>query len=157
MTKEKKQEYTLRISNANKTQMIEILYEILEEYLKDAIECKELSDREGFHGYLVKSQAVIRELIQSINRESEIAGKLFSLYIFFQKEISAADVAYDTERPKALIRLTEKLKSAYIELSKRDESGPVMKNAEAMFAGLTYGKESLVVHINTDRNRGYSV
>ena len=38
MKKEKKQEFTLRISRANKTQMIVILYDMGLTYLEDAVE-----------------------------------------------------------------------------------------------------------------------
>ena len=38
MTQEKKQEFTLKISQANKTQLITILYEMVIEYLNDAID-----------------------------------------------------------------------------------------------------------------------
>ena len=38
MTLEKKQEFTLKISEANKTQMITIIYEMVMYYLDEAIE-----------------------------------------------------------------------------------------------------------------------
>ena len=36
MTDEKKQEFTLRITSANKTELVEILYEMLLVYIDDA-------------------------------------------------------------------------------------------------------------------------
>ena len=41
MKKEKKQEFTLRITRANKTQMVVILYDMVLTYLEDAIEAFE--------------------------------------------------------------------------------------------------------------------
>ena len=38
MTLEKKQEYTLKITQANKTQMITIIYEMVMDYLNDTID-----------------------------------------------------------------------------------------------------------------------
>ena len=37
MTQEKKQEFTLKISQANKTQLITILYEMIIEYLNETL------------------------------------------------------------------------------------------------------------------------
>ena len=36
-----------------------------------------------------------------------------------------------------------KLLTAYRELAGQDESGPVMQNSQTVYAGLTYGKNSL--------------
>ncbi len=157
MTKEKKQEYTLKITRANKSQMVEILYEILEEYLMDAKNSYDNNDKDGFHDYIIKATAVIKELNQSINWESDLARRFFSIYIYFQKELALADIYFDINRVEIIMRLVSKFKKTYEEVSKIDTSEPVMKNTETMYAGLTYGKESLVVHINGDRNRGYSV
>ena len=46
MKKEKKQEFTLRITKANKTQMIVILYDMVLEYLKDSLESLEKESSE---------------------------------------------------------------------------------------------------------------
>ena len=44
MKKEQKQEFTLRITRANKTQMIVILYDMVLVYLEDSLEAFEKED-----------------------------------------------------------------------------------------------------------------
>ena len=47
MTSEKKQEYTLKITNASPTGIIVILYDLAIDYIKDAGDCIEKGDHEG--------------------------------------------------------------------------------------------------------------
>ena len=48
------------------------------------------------------------------------------------------------------------LKEAYEVLAIQDQSGPVMQNTQAVYAGLTYGKDDLTENM-TDQgtNRGF--
>ena len=52
-----------------------------------------------------------------------------------------------------------KLKNAFVEVAKQDDSGPVMQNTQQIYAGLTYGKGSLneVLLSGNESNRGYRV
>ena len=56
MTKELKQEYTLKITQANKTQLVVILYEMLLTYLEDAVSAHEKNDRAGFRDGIRKAR-----------------------------------------------------------------------------------------------------
>ena len=51
MTRELKQQYTLRISQANKTQMVVILYEMLLIYVEEAMQAHEQGDKYMAHRY----------------------------------------------------------------------------------------------------------
>ena len=54
MTQEKKQEYTRRITQANKTQMITILYEMVLDYFADSLDALSFGkkqDGEKFFSY----------------------------------------------------------------------------------------------------------
>ena len=83
MTQEKKQEYTLKITQANKTQMITILYEMVIDYISDAEEAMDLGKRDLTERNLQYAQSVIDELIRSVNRRIELGRMLHKLYIFF--------------------------------------------------------------------------
>ena len=48
MTKEMKQNYTLRISQANKSELVVIVYEMLLTYIEDAKAAHANGDTEGF-------------------------------------------------------------------------------------------------------------
>ena len=98
MTQEKKQEYTLKITQANKTQMITILYEMVIDYISDAEEAMSLGKRDLTERNLQYAQSVIDELIRSVNRRIELGRMLHQLYIFFKKELTAAGVHNSRER-----------------------------------------------------------
>lgn len=156
MTKEMISEYTLRISEANRTQMVEILYELLLEYISEAESDFENKAYDAFSADLEHAVAVVRELSASINTESKLSGTFFSLYIFISKELTLSGVKRNIDTLKRIRPMIEKLRDAYSELAKRDGSVSLMSNSEKVYAGLTYGKESLIVHIN-GQNRGITV
>ncbi len=157
MTKELKQEFTLRVSQANATRMIVILYEILMEYINEARECLGSGNLEGFHDAITHSICCLRELSSSINFDNEMSGNLLSLYVFCTKELTKANLHNSGEELYHVEIIIQKLHKTYLELAQRDTSSPVMKNTQVVYAGLTYGKESLIVNLSQDVNRGYSI
>ena len=98
MTLEKKQEYTLKITQANKTQMITILYEMVTDYLSEAIQNMSAGEKDEAGRCLTAAQNCIDELIHSVNHEYELGRNLFEIYIFSKKELLAAGVSGQTER-----------------------------------------------------------
>lgn len=157
MTKELKQEYTLKVSRANGSEMIVILYEILLEYIAEARACHGNHDIEGFREAIVHATSVLRELSSSINFENEMSGNLLSLYVYCTKELSKASIHNSAEELYHVEIVIQKLHKTYEEVASKDKSAPVMKNTQEVYAGLTYGKESLVVHLNQNYNRGFTV
>lgn len=155
MTKERKQEYTLRISQANRTQLVVILYEILLDYLEDAKEAHRQQDHDLFASSIYKSESCIRELIASLHMEYTPAGNLFQLYVYAIKELSKAVLHNSTEEIHHVETMMTRLHDAYETISKEDTSAPVMKNTQSIYAGLTYGKNQLMESLsNEGRLRG---
>ena len=79
MTKELKQQFTLRISQANKSQLVVILYEMMITYLDEAKEAYDRQDRAGFREGIRKSRGCLMELMSSLHFEYEVASNLLSL------------------------------------------------------------------------------
>ena len=158
MTREKKQELTLRITQANKTELIEILYEMILCYIEDAMAAHEDDDRPLFREAIRKTRGCFNELLASLNLEYELATCLLQLYLYCVKELALADVKNQTENLSHIVKVVEQLKDAYIELAKQDTSAPVMQNSQVIYAGLTYGRGELTENL-TDQgpNRGYLV
>ena len=157
MTKEAKQEYTLRISNANRSQLVVIIYEMLLDYLDDSRKAVDDNDEKQFHDSIRKAINCIRELSDSINYEAKTAGNILSLNVYCIRELSAADIHLDKDRIDGVIKIMKKLYEANKEAAKADRSSPVMNNSQSVYAGLTYGKESLVVNLNDTQNRGFTI
>ena len=69
MTKECKQQFTLRISQANPTEMIVILYEMLLCYLEEAKQALESGENDLFKEGIRKARGCVNELIASLHME----------------------------------------------------------------------------------------
>lgn len=156
MTKEKKQEFTLRITQANKTELIEILYEMVLSYLDEAVNAYERQNRAEFREAIRKTRGCFSELLASLNLEYELAVNLLQLYRYCNRELTLADVKNSCEHLQHIRPIMEKLQAAYAELAKQDTSGPVMQNSQTVYAGLTYGRGELTENMaDQGINRGF--
>lgn len=158
MKKEKKQEFTLRITQANKTQLIVILYDMTLVYLEDALEAFEKKEDKEYKWNIERAKDCIDELINSLHPEYEIAGILKSLYFFYKRELTTAAVQKKKELIQPVMQMIQELKESYAQVSAQDTSAPIMENAQTIYAGLTYGKTSLNVDLSDQgTNRGFFV
>ena len=156
MTKECKQQFTLRITQANKTEMIVILYEMVLTYLSDAEEAFKKGEIAAFREALRKTRGCIGELLASLNLEYELAARLLSLYLYCNRELVKADIRKESEPLTHVRSVIEKLLAAYRELAGQDTSGPVMQNSQTVYTGLTYGKNKLSEDMTEESaNRGF--
>lgn len=157
MTNEQKQEFTLRISQANRSELVVILYEMLDIYLNDAKDDLKNSKDEEFHDSIRRCMGCVRELTASINPESKVSGELLSLNVFAMRELASADRHHSQKELDEVGRIMHKLKDAVKKSAKLDSSSSIMRNSQSVYAGLTYGKDSLVVNVNSAQDRGYIV
>ncbi|MBQ7954713.1 MAG: flagellar export chaperone FliS [Lachnospiraceae bacterium] len=156
MTREKKQELTLRITQANKTELIEILYEMVLCYVDDAVKAHENGDRAEYRDSIRKTRGCINELLSSLNLDYNLAMNFLQLYLYCNRELALADVKNDCEHLEHVHRVVGKLQEAYVELAKQDTSGPVMQNSQTVYAGLTYGRGELTENMaDQGMNRGF--
>jgi flagellar protein FliS len=72
---------------------------------------------EKINAAMGRVQDVITELMASLDFESggEIAKNLFSLYIFFNREIMEANIAKDAKRIKSVRDMLDDLRGAWVE------------------------------------------
>lgn len=156
MTKEKIQDFTLRISKANKTEMIAILYDMGIQYLSDASDDLKVGKKEDFRVNVNRAKNVNKELMASVNVSKDLGLEFISLYVFCNKELTKAFLDYDSEIVERIIKVYTNLSEAYNAVSKNDTSGSVMGNSEKVYSGLTYNK-SLLNNLVTDvsSSRGF--
>lgn len=158
MTKELKQQYTLKITQANKTQLTVILYEMLLIYLEEAVSAHKEQDRAGFRDGIRRARGCLKELMMSLHFEYEPAANLWQLYLYANKELARADMRNSTEELSHVTMIMKKLHDAYEKISVHDASAPVMANAQTVYAGLTYGKNSLTENLaDQGSERGFRV
>ena len=157
MTNEKKQAFTLRITSANSTELIEILYEMLLEYVDDAKAAIEKNDINEIHDSIRKARGCLRELMESIDFEYDLAGYFMSLYAYVNKELLLAEIRKDIKIFDNVKVVIEPLRDTYIELAKLDKSEPVMQNTQKVTAGLTFSKGNINESLDEQSNRGFYV
>lgn len=157
MTNEKKQEFTLRITSANRTQLVEILYEMLLEYVEDAKKAIEENNITETHDAIRKARGCLRELMESIDFSYDISGNLLSLYAYVNKELLLAEIRKDVSVFDNVKTVIEPLRDTYIELAKKDTSEPIMMNAQTVTAGLTYSRKEINESLSEQSNRGFYV
>ncbi len=158
MTKELKQEYTLRITQANKTQMITILYEMVLLYIDEAEEALDGGNKVEYKSAIRKIRGCMNELVASLNFDYELAHNLMQLYLYVSKELVKASSHYDRENLEHVRLVIGQLHQAYKELERQDKSAPVMGNTQTVYAGLTYGRNTLTENIaDPAANRGFCV
>lgn len=158
MTKELKQEYTLRITQANKTQLITILYEMVLLYLDEAKEALQTENKADYKNAVRKIRGCMNELTASLHFEYELAQNLLQLYLYINRELVQASIHYETENLNHIEMIIKELHKAYKELEKQDTSDPVMGNTQTVYAGLTYGRNTLTENIaDVSANRGFFV
>lgn len=158
MTKEEKQEFTLRITQANATEMIVILYDMTLMYIEEAKEADSMGDATAYREGIRKIRACINELIQSLHLEYEIAGNLYKLYLFCIRRLAYAEVRKDARVLGEVETVIVQLRDAYAQIAPQNTAAPVMSNAETVYTGLTYGKGALTKDMtNQSSNRGMLV
>lgn len=158
MTRELKQEYTLRITQANKTQLITILYEMALLYIDEAKEAIEAGNRTDFKDAVRRIQGCMCELMDSLYLEYEVAQNLLQLYLYVNREVAKSALHNSAENLEHARLVLEKLAEAYRQIESQDLTGPVMGNTQTVYAGLTYGKDTLTESAaDPDVNRGFCV
>lgn len=158
MTKELKQEFTLRITQANKTQLITILYEMILLYLDEAKAALETEDMSAYKNAIRKIRECMNELTASLHFEYELAGNLLQLYLYINSELVQASIRKKAENLDHVEMVIKGLHAAYQQIETQDTSQPVMGNTQAVYAGLTYGKNTLTENIaDPDGNRGFCI
>ena len=157
MEKERLQEFTTRVTQANRSELVVIMYEIMESDMRSARQAMANNNIMLFEKECRHAQRVLNELMATLDYHYVLAYDLLSLYSYMNKKLIAALIKRDEKPFLEVERIIEKLKAAYEQVSKQDVSGPMMKNTQQIYAGLTYGRGTLnesSIDANV-RNRGF--
>ena len=143
----KKKEYTARIAQANRSELVVIIYELFLVAMEDAEESFAKGELSEGVRYVKRAEGFLQELMGSLDRRYVYEQLIFS--VIRQKLVNGETVK----------EVMGKLKEAFIQVAKEDKSSPVMENTQQIYAGLTYGKGSLneVLLKGNESNRGYWV
>lgn len=157
MEKDKIQEFTLRVTQASKTELVVILYDIILSDIKEANRHLMEGNELVYCQELKHAGKCVNELMATLDYRVSLSRDLLSLYSYVNKTLIAAQMKKDASLLNCVVSVITKLQIAFTEVSKQDTTGPVMKNAQQVYAGLTYGKGTLnESYLNSyDQNRGF--
>ena len=132
--------FTRRITSANKSEIIVIIYDIIEENLALAKKALAEGDRETYRNEIKQAISFVKELLVSLDMNYEVSKNLASLYIYVSRCLNFALVSGKKEEIEAAEKVLRKLGDSFREVAKTDESKPIMENTQRVYAGITYGR-----------------
>lgn len=155
MTNEKKQEFTRRISQANQSELVVILYDLFFYYIDEAQQALEKEGRKAFRVSLNRAHDCLNELILSLHMETDLAKAIYQVYLFVSRKIGQAAGSCRAEELSDAVRLMRSLYETYKTDAVHDTSEPVMNHSQAVYAGLTYGRDCHHENQAAAENRGF--
>ena len=157
MTREQIQEYTLKITRANRSELIVIVYELAIQYIDTAVLAYDANDFDGFSRNLKYSGKCVSDLLEALDFNYEPAFPLMRIYVFISKQLSLAPIKKDKDMVVDVRDILIKLKKSFEDIASQDDSKALMSNTQDVYAGLTYGRNSLNESLNGSANRGFCV
>lgn len=157
MDKEKLNAYAARVAQANRSELVVIIYEAF----LDSVDAGKKLLGEGkiseCRREIERARGFLTELMGSLDFSYTISHYLRRLYVFAYHELCQGIALRDAEYFTHAESIISKLLPAFKEVSAQDSSAPVMQNAEPIYAGLTYGRDRLNenIGVNVDMNRGF--
>lgn len=127
MTKENIKDYSININQATRTGLVVITYNIIVDYLDDAMAAFAKKDMDGFRGAIRKAKPFLAELTKALDMKYPISGNLMSIYLFMNKSLVKADIKLDTTEIPRIKKMLIQLRDAFIEVGRNDEPDPVMQ------------------------------
>lgn len=157
MDKERLQEYAARVSQANRSELVVVIYEVVLSSIAESRRFLEAGDTEAARVESRRARGMITELMASLDMQYEISHYLRQLYIYAYHEICHAVAERKPELYDHASDIFSGLLPSFQEVAKQDDSGVVMKNVQQIYAGLTYGKGSLneTIGVGVNVNRGF--
>ena len=138
------------IANASRGELLCITYELLLEQIELATKSENLEERKA---YIQKALKIIHMLVDDLDFNIELSHELFRIYVYVQGLLVTNKT---NERLQEAHHLIHKIYEAYKKVSQEEEGKkPSITNAETVYAGFTYGKQSVNEFTMGDHNRGF--
>lgn len=158
MTKEEIKSFTLRTTEANSCDLIVILYDVILTDVKNARIAFRQKNYESYRHELNHATRFLNELMRCLDYNIPLSVNFYSLYAYLNQRISYATAGNHPEALDIVDDVIGKLRDAFDTIAKDDVGGPMMKNTQTVYAGLTYGRGVLnETYVDPrDYNRGFN-
>ena len=156
MDKNRQKDFARRISQANKTELVVVTYDIILEEIANAKKALAAEAVDEYRSALKSAQKFLGELMSVLDYRYAISRNLLSLYEFVQRKLVSSDIGGEDRGIDDAAKVISGLRESYAKIASQDESGAVMENSQNVYAGLTYGKGSLnEMNMSDGSNRGF--
>lgn len=157
MKKELLQEYAARVTQANRSELVVVIYEAILASIAEGKKSLSEGQIEEARTEIARARGMITELMSSLDLQYEISHYLCQLYIFAYHELCQGIALRNPELFDHAFHIFEQLLPAFQEVAKQDDSEAVMENVQTIYAGLTYGPGTLneTIGVGVDTNRGF--
>ena len=149
-------EFHQRIVSASQNDLVVINYEMLMAELDEAIEKFDLESMTAYNTAMTRATKLLNELSQNLDFAYEISKDLMSLYIFVNKKFIEASTENSVQPLHTAQDVLSSLLVGWKEANKTEANDtPVIQNSQQLYAGLTYGKDSLNETVYEHQGRGF--
>lgn len=159
MTKSEINAYTMRVTQASKSELIVIMYEMAVKYIDDGMAAIGYGNTDEFRVNIKRAKSVVNELASVLDLRFPVSINLLSLYTYMNNVMVKADITLKTDDVMRVRAMLGKLHAAFVKVSEQDNTEPLMKNVQQVYSGLTYSRNSLNESYASaaDLKRGYRV
>lgn len=154
MKNELKKEFTERIVNANRSDLVVIKFEMIFAYMDDARQDMHQDLWEKVKMDLSCVERILERLEKDLDFTYEISGELYRLYRYCLEQIALCRVKKNLEGMEEANLVLQKLYTSFVAIAKEDDSKPLMATSQQLVTGMTYGKNSLNETYSNDLNKG---
>lgn len=157
MDQDKTKAYISKITQANRSELVVVIFELMLDSISIARNAFAEEDLELAEKELKRAQGFLQEMRGSLDFQYEISANLASLYRYVNEQFVKSIVRRRDVNLESCERVLKGLMESFQEVAKQDDSEPVMKNTQQVYAGLTYGKGTLNEIAIDVNDRGYTV
>lgn len=157
MEKERLQEFATRVTQANRSELVVVIYEAAIASIKEGKKYLEADDVENMRKEIERARGMLTELMRSLDMQYTISHNLRQLYVYAYRELCQGVALRQPALFDHAMNVLEGLLPSFQEIAKQDDSDPVMQNTQKIYAGLTYGRGTLNETVGTGigPNRGF--
>jgi len=155
--------YTLRIAQANPTQLVVINFELICDFLTEALAAygtesilTNEESKDNFRLYIDKAKDGLQQLIKGLNLDLSIAHDFYEIYRYVHKLLINAYFSLDKNAVLEALELMDTLLVGWREAATQviDEP-PIAGEGPIVYAGLTYSRDGLNEYIMEGEGRSY--
>ena len=152
-----KQEFTRRLSQCNNGELIIIMYDIVFAYMNEARAAYAENLYEEYKSGVKKTQVAVNTLCGALDLKYGIAKDLHRLYTYVNTCLAKSIYQNRLEGMDEAEKILKRLYASFCEAAKSDTSGPLMRNTQQVYAGMTYGRTTLNENCVEENHRGFFV